>query len=155
MSFDAIFDQPEIISDLDDLTFEVTTYLATATCTGTKWTVTADDLPNGKIVQAEGVTWLEAEEEIQKRVPESLGVDRSTIVVSVEPADTEAKAALRALTAARITRSKAEQVERDAARYAARLLAGQGWTTRDVGMMLRLPSDRIAQLAVASSGEAI
>jgi hypothetical protein len=154
MPFDSIFGQPEIITDLDDLTFEVTTYPATATRTGSTWTVSADDLPGGQAVQAEGYTWLEAEYKIQDRVTERLGVDRATVVVSVDPADPEAKAALHALTAARVARAKAEQAERDAARHAARLLVGQGWTAQDVGMVLRLPPGRVCQLATPGQGKA-
>jgi hypothetical protein len=146
MSFDAIFEQPEIIADLDDLTFDVTTYPATATRKDSIWIVNAHDLPDGQAVQAEGGTFREAEDRIQELVPEALGVDRETVVVSVEPADLAAKAALRALTGARIARAKAEQAERDAARHAARLLAQQGWAPEDIATALRLPTDRVSHL---------
>lgn len=154
MSFDAIFDEPDIVVDLDDLEFDVTTYPATATRSGSTWTVSAHDLPGDQVVQAEGNTWIEAEYKIQDRVPERLGVDRATVIVSVQPADPEAAAALYALTGARIARAKAGQAERDAARHAARLLIGQGWTPQDVGMVLRLPQDRVAQLLAHVPGTA-
>lgn len=150
MSFDAIFEQPEIIADLDDLTFDVTTYLATATCKDSIWVVSVHDLPDGQAVRAKGSTFREAEDKIQELVPESLGVDRDTVVVSVEPADLEAKAALRALTGARIARAKAEQAERDAARHAARLLAEQHWAPEDIGTALRLPKSRVSDLVASA-----
>jgi len=146
MSFDAIFSHPDIIADLDDLTFEVTTYPATATRTGSTWTVTAHDLPDGHTVQTEGGTWLEGEDKIHECVAEHLGVDPTTIVVSVKPAEPEAKAALYALTDARIANAKAEQAERDAVRHAARLLIGQGWSVQDTAAALRLPA-AIVELA--------
>lgn len=154
MSFDAIFEQPEIIADLDDLTFEVTTYPATATRTGSTWTVSVHDLPGGHSVSAEGTTWLEAEYAVQDRVPARLGVDRASVVVSVKPADPQAHAALHALTAARIARAKAEQAERDAARHAARLLTAQGWSPQDAGMALRLPAERVLRLVASAPGRA-
>lgn len=71
------------------------------------------------------------------------------MIVSVAPADPEAAAAVRALTAARIARADAEQAERDAARAAARTLTSRGWSTRDTGRVLRLSHQRISQLAPA------
>ncbi|GHJ39517.1 hypothetical protein [Streptomyces sp. TS71-3] len=154
MPFDAIFDQPDITADPDDLTFELTTYPATAVHTGSAWNVSVHDLPGKHSLQAQAGTWLEAEDEIQELVAKYLEADRTSIVVSVEPADPEARAALRALTSARITRAKAEQAERDAARHASRLLLGQGWTTGDVGAVLRLPEARVVQLTVPAPGKA-
>lgn len=153
MSFDAIFDQPEIIADLGDLPLEVTTYPATAARTGSTWTVTAQDLAGGHVVQAEGRTWLEAEDKIHEAVTEHLGVDPTTVVVSVKPAEPEASAALYALTGARIARAKAEQAERDAVRHAARILVGHKWPVQDVGEMLRLPAARISKLTADASRE--
>jgi len=151
VSFDAIFDQPDIVVDVNDLTFDVVTYPATAVRTGSTWTVSAHDLPGGQVVQAEGATWREAEAGILDRVPERLGVDRGTVVVSVRPADPEAKAALRAVTAARIARAKAEQAERDAVRFAGRLLVAQGWTAQDAGTALRLPRERIRAIVESAA----
>lgn len=153
VSFDAIFDQPEIITNLDDLTLDVVTYPATATRTGETWTATAHDLPNGQTVQAEGSSWLDAEYKIHERVTEQLGVDPTTIVVSVKPANPEANAALYALTGARIARAKAEQAERDAARHAARLLVNQGWTPQDAGEALRYPAARIEQITATPTAQ--
>ncbi|MEU5363026.1 hypothetical protein ABZ354_05885 [Streptomyces sp. NPDC005925] len=149
MSFDAIFNQPEIIADLNNLEFEVTTYPATATRTGSAWVVSVHDLPDGRTVQTEGSTYREAEDKIQELVPEHLGVDRTGLTVSVEPADLEAKAALRALTGARIARAEAEQAERDAAREAARLFLKQGWPAEDIGTVLRLPVSRVSDLVTS------
>lgn len=155
MSFDAIFEQPEIIADLDDLPLEVTTYPATATRTNSTWTVTARDLPGGHVVQAEGGTWFEGECKIHECVSERLGADPATVVVSVKPAEPEAKGALHALAGARIARAKAEQAERDAARHAARLLIDQGWSVQDAGQALRLPAARISRLTADASREAV
>lgn len=154
MPFDAVFQQPEIITGLDDLELEVTTYSATATRAGSTWTVTARDLPDGLTAEVQGKDWLEAEGKIQHRVAEVLGIDRAEVVVSVDPADPPARAALHALVGARIARARAEQAERDAARHAARLLVKQGWTTEDTGMVLRLPEYRISRLVASTAGTA-
>lgn len=153
MSFDEIFDRPEIIPGLNDLDLEVTTYTATATHTGTEWTVTARDLPGGRTVHAQGSTWRIAETEIHQRVTQELAVDPTTVVVSMTPADPDAAAALSVLASARIARANAEQAERDAARNTARLLASQGWAVHDTAGALRLPAERIAHLTTATTND--
>lgn len=147
MSFDALFDQPDISPDLDDLDVEVTTYTATAARTGSTWAVTVHDLPEGHAGSAQGATWAEAEANAHACVTGLLQADPAAVVVHLLPADPEAAAAVQDLTEARIARAEAEQAERDAARHAAATLTGKGWTTRDAGTALRLSHQRISQLA--------
>ncbi|MFD7509876.1 hypothetical protein ACFV5N_11110, partial [Streptomyces sp. NPDC059853] len=110
-----------------------TTYPATAVRTGSTWTVTVHELPEGRAARAQGTTWAEAEINAHDIVVDLLDAHPATVIVSVAPEDPEAAAAVRALTDARIARAEAEQAERDAARAAARTLTSRGWSTRDAG----------------------
>ncbi|GAA0370281.1 hypothetical protein GCM10009530_20490 [Microbispora corallina] len=145
--FEAILDQPDIVENLDDLEVESTTYHATATRTGRQWTVTVNDLPEGRAVQAQGATWTDAEQNALTCVIDLLQAEPHTVNIHLAPNDEEAAAALAAVTEARVARAYAEQAERDAVRQAARILTDKGWTTRDAGGALRLSHQRISQLA--------
>ncbi|MFI7452046.1 hypothetical protein ACIBQX_31435 [Nonomuraea sp. NPDC049714] len=65
------------------------------------------------------------------------------------PADQEAADALNNVHSARAARLHAEQAERDAVRNAARALADQGWTTRDISSVPGLPHQRIFHIIPA------
>lgn len=147
--FDAIFDGIDLTEDSDESSLvEATTYRATATRTGKQWTVTVHDLPDGHAVVAQGATWGEAEDNTLTCLIDVLKAEPQwAVTVHVAPDDSEAAAALEAVTEARIARAEAEQAERDAVQRAARLLTDKGWSTRDAGRALRLSHQRISQLA--------
>ncbi len=144
--FDAIFQQPDICADLDDLDVEAITYLATAVRTGETWVAEVHGLPDNVSVRAEARTWQELEEDLVTRVPRELKAGPGTVIVSVEPADREATGAVHALARARQERAVAEQAERDTARNAARVLVSQGWSVEDAGIALRLPAARVEEI---------
>ncbi|WP_052385501.1 hypothetical protein [Streptomyces sp. NRRL F-2890] len=153
MFFERVFDEPELADDPDEFVDLVaTTYPATATRTGSTWTVTIHDLPDGHAAIAQGTTWGEAQTNAHDIVVDLLGAHPAAVIVSVAPADPDAAAAIQALIDARIARAAAEQAERDAARTAARTLTGQGWSTRDAGTALQLSHQRISQLASRGDG---
>lgn len=144
--FDAIFQQPDIPADLDDLDIEAVTYPATAVRRGETWVGEVHDLPHGLSVRAEGHTWQELEEDLVTRVPRELKAGPGTVIVSLKPADRDAADAIHALARARQDRAVAEQAERDAARTAARVLASRGWGVEDTGIALRLPAARVKEI---------
>ncbi|MFI6985439.1 hypothetical protein ACIBSV_43720 [Embleya sp. NPDC050154] len=149
MSFDAVFEQPDIDpdSDSDDLTGVIPSYPATATRDGSSWVVLVDGLPDGHAVRVRAATWHDAEIDTHARVADVLEAEPATFLAPVKPADPDAAAALMDLQEARIALAFAEQAVRDAARHAARTLTDQGWTARDAGTALRLPHERVSQLA--------
>lgn len=150
--FEEIFDEPDIVEAPDEQSSaRYASYPATARRCGGVWNVVVHDLPEGHAVRAQGVTWTEAEMNTIKAVIDALRADAGTVGVQLIPADSEAAAALEAVTAARIARAHAGQAERDAVRHAARLLTGQGWSTRDTGRALRLSHQRISQIAPQTS----
>lgn len=152
--FDSIFQQPEICEDPDagDAVM-LTTYVALATRTGNAWSAEVRGLPDGLTARAEGATWREVERGLMDRVPRMLGAEGSVNVV-LRPAEQQATDALRALSGARQDRAIAEQAERDAARNAARILAGTGWNAEDIGTALRLPTERVVRIAAEPAGPA-
>jgi hypothetical protein len=149
MSFDAVFEQPDIDPDYDpdDLTGIIPSYPATATREGKSWVVSVAGLPDGHAVQVQATTWRDAEIDTHARVADALGVDRATFLAPVTPADPDEAAALMDLEEARVALFLAEQAVRDAACRAARTLVDHGWTTRDAGTALRLSHQRVSQLA--------
>lgn len=143
---DAIFARDDIPQDFDQVeAIEVANYLATATRRGTYWTATVKDLPGGHVVEAQGATWNQLGSNVLHCVAEFL--DSDDVGVAVVPADPDAADALHAVVEARTARFHAEQAERAAVIHAAHLLAGQGWTVRDIGSALGLSHQRIAQIA--------
>ncbi len=145
MSFDAIFDQPDICTP-DDSAVMIPTYLAIATRVGETWIAETRNLPDGVSVRVEGLNWDEVEDTVLERAHNALGVEYGGLIVHLSPADPDADNALRAITQARINRAHAEQAERDAIRHAARLLTSQGWTTQDTATALRMPTTRVPEL---------
>ncbi len=145
MSFDAIFDEPDICAP-DDSAVLIPTYLATAARAGETWIAETRNLPDSLSVRVEGSKWDEVEGAILERVRHALGADPGTLMVNLSPADPEAADALETITEARINRAYAEQAERDAVRLAARLLISQGWTTEDAATALRMPTTRMPEL---------
>jgi len=146
--FEKVLDEPDIVEPpAGEAGPEYISYPATATRDGAQWSVTVHDLPTGHFVQAQGATWPDAEINAIKGVIGALKAEIGTVGVELAPADPDAAAALDAVTQTRIARAHAEQAERDAVRNAARLLTGQGWSTRDAGAALRLSHQRVSQLA--------
>jgi hypothetical protein len=146
--FDKIFDEIECDGDPDEYAdIKFTSYPATATRTGTQWTVTVHNLPEGRAVAAQGAFWAEARRNTHAAIVALLGVDPVTVGVHMISDDPEVDAAIMALIAARTARADAEQAEREAATQTARMLVDKGWTTRDAGGILSLSPQRISQLA--------
>jgi hypothetical protein len=151
--FDAIFHQPDICEGPDDGdVIMTTTYSAVAARTGDTWSAEVRDLPDGLAVRVEGRTWRGVERELVERVPQVLGAAEGTVNVVLRTADQDVTDALRALSGARQDRAAAEQTERDAARTAARLLAGRGWTAEDIGTAVRLPTARVREIVAGTAG---
>ncbi len=146
MIHDLIFDQPDLTPPSDDDTIvETVTYFVTVARTGKQWTATAE-LPGGRTVQAQGASWTNVKSNVAQLIFDTLRDKPEVIGLHVSPADPEAKAALEAVIEARQARVLAEQAERDAVRHAVRLFTAQGWTTRDVGSVMRLSHQRISQI---------
>ncbi|WP_155355595.1 hypothetical protein [Acrocarpospora macrocephala] len=145
MSHDLIFDQPDYIPSNDDDAVKTATYFATVARTGKVWTATAE-LPGGHTVRAQGASWADVRINLGQLIFDALQDKPEAIGVHVSPADPAANAALTAVIEARSARILAEQTERDVVRHAARLFRAQGWTTRDVGSVLRLSHQRISQI---------
>ncbi|WP_326822597.1 hypothetical protein [Streptosporangium sp. NBC_01756] len=144
---EAVFEQPDIPEDLDQLELQVTTtYHATATRTGKRWTATVQDLPDSHVIRVQGATWGETADNVMESVFDLFDPDPNTVGFYLTPADPEAAGALRTVTDARAARLYAEQAERDAVRNAARIFISQGWTTRDIGSALGLSHQRISQI---------
>jgi len=151
MSFDAIFDEPDICPPDGPFT-PVPEYLVTLSRAGETWIADVPDLPGGRSVRVEGATYGEVGAAAFEQVHDVLGAAPGDISVHVRPADTEATAALDAIVDARINRASAEQAERDAVRHAARVLTSQGWSTEDAAHALRMPVTRMPELLKAVDG---
>lgn len=144
---EAIFDQPDIPEDLEQLELQVTNnYHATVTRTGKRWIATVHDLPDGHVIRVQGATWRETTDIAMECVFDLLNPDPGTSGFFFTPADPEAADARKAVLDARVARLHAEQAERDATRKAARTLIDKGWTTRDIGSVLGLSHQRISQI---------
>lgn len=151
MSFDAIFDEPDICAP-DGPFKPPPEYRVTLTRAGETWIAEAQDLPGGLSVRVEGATYREADDAAFSQVYDVLGAGPGDIQVYVRPADAEATAVLDAIVDARINRAYAEQAERDAVRHAARLLTSQGWNTQDAAYALRMPVTRMPELLKTPDG---
>jgi hypothetical protein len=149
---EAIWDQPDIPADLDQLELQITTtYHATLARTGKRWTATVDNLPGGHVIQVQGTTWRDTADNAMESVFALVKYDPDTVGFSFAPADQEAADAMENVRAARATRLHAEQTERDALRNAARTLIDKGWTTRDIGSVLGMSHQRVSQIVPRST----
>jgi hypothetical protein len=144
---EAILDQPDVPENLDQHELQITTtFHATLTRIGKRWTATVDNLPDGHVIRVQGATWRETADNAMESVFELLNYDPDTVGFSFTPADQEAADAMGNVRDARAARLHAEQAERDALRNAARILIDKGWTTRDTGSVLGLSHQRISQI---------
>ncbi|GAB1822574.1 hypothetical protein [Herbidospora sp. RD11066] len=151
---EAVFDEPDIVEDVDESLGISTDYIAVVTREGRGWKATVSDLPGGKVVVAHGATWAETTHNVGESLDAAVTPEPPYVLgYHMVPADPEAASAIGAVMMARSDRVYAEQAERDAVRNAVRVLIGQGWTTRDAGRALMLSHQRISQLnAEASAG---
>ncbi|MGN9787011.1 hypothetical protein ACTMTF_36700 [Nonomuraea sp. ZG12] len=147
---ETVWDQPDIPEDLEQRELEITTtYHVTVARTGKRWTATVDNLPDHHVVQVQGATWREAADNVIEDVSALVSHNSDSAGFHFTPADQDAADALNNVHSARAARLYAEQAERDAVRDAARVLADQGWTTRDLSSVLGLPQQRISHIIPA------